>query len=101
MSALRFLLSDPLRLVCAYLALLSAALFFVMGADKRRARLGRFRVSEKTLFLLAIFGGACGGWLGMRLFRHKTRHRAFALGFPLLSLVQLGALLYFFFRRFL
>ena len=56
------------------------------------------RVPEKRLFFLALLGGACGGWLGMRVFRHKTRHRAFVWGFPLLSLAQLALCAYLLYR---
>jgi len=66
-------------------------LFFI---DKRRARAGRYRIPERTLFLWAVIGGAAGGWLGMYLFRHKTRHGKFTFGFPLLLLLQ-GVLIYF------
>ena len=71
------------------LALMSLVLFALMGVDKRKARKGRWRVRERTLFCLALLGGACGGTLGMFLFRHKTRHRMFRLGFPILAAVQL------------
>ena len=77
-----------------WLGLLSLLLFAVMGADKRRARRGKRRVPEKTLFLLALLGGAPGGTLGMRVFRHKTRHWTFAWGFPALALLQIGLLLW-------
>lgn len=75
-------------------ALMSAVLFIVMGADKRRARKGARRVPEKRLFLLALLGGAAGGWLGMCAFRHKTRHWYFRFGFPLIAAVQLAGLVY-------
>lgn len=65
----------------------SAALFVMMGADKRRAR----RKSERRLFAVAAVGGAVGGWLGMRAFRHKTRHWYFRVGFAALGLIQLAA----------
>jgi len=71
------------------LALMSLTLFVLMGVDKRRARKGRWRVRERTLFVLALLGGACGGTLGMFLFRHKTRHWTFRLIFPLLAAAQL------------
>lgn len=82
------------ELVLIWCALMSAALFIVMGADKRRARKGARRVPEKRLFLLALLGGAAGGWLGMCVFRHKTRHWYFRFGFPLIALVQLAGLVY-------
>lgn len=75
-------------------ALMSAVLFIIMGADKRRARKGARRVPEKRLFLLALLGGAAGGWLGMYVFRHKTRHWYFCFGFPLIALAQLAGLVY-------
>ena len=77
-----------------WLLLWSVILFVTMGADKRRARRAAFRVPEKTLFLLALLGGAPGGLLGMALFRHKTRHWTFVWGFRILTLLQLAGLLW-------
>ena len=57
-----------------------------MWSDKRRARKRNYRISEKTLFLTAALGGAAGGAVGMRTFRHKTKHWYFRLGFPALAL---------------
>ena len=59
------------------------------GVEKRRAVGKKWRISEKTLFLPAVLGGALGGLLGMRFFHHKTRHWYFRWGFPLLLVVQL------------
>ena len=70
-----------------------------MGIDKRRARRGKWRVSERALFLPAVLGGALGGTLGMRAFRHKTRHWYFRWGFPLLLALQLCALGWLFLKR--
>lgn len=75
-----------------YLLTVNFAAFAVMGVDKRRARRGEWRISERDLFLPALLGGALGGTLGMRTFRHKTRHWYFRFGFPLLAVVQLLAL---------
>lgn len=90
----------PLCLLPAWLALMSLALFFLMGIDKHRARRGRWRIPEKTLFLLALLGGGCGGWLGMRAFHHKTKHRTFARGFPALALTQLALCLLYLYNFF-
>ena len=65
-------------------------LFSLMGFDKRRARKDKRRVPEKTLFAWAVLGGALGGWLGMRVFHHKTRHWYFRYGFPLLTLLEVA-----------
>ena len=72
----------------------SLVLFVTMGADKRRARRAAFRVPEKTLFLLALLGGAPGGLAGMELFHHKTKLWTFVWGFRILTLVQLAGLLW-------
>ncbi len=77
------------------LALLSLAGFCAMGADKRRARRGLRRLSERSLFALALCLGAVGATAGMFFFRHKTKHWYFRFFFPLLAVLQLalGALL--------
>nr|WP_281363498.1 DUF1294 domain-containing protein [Paenibacillus lemnae] len=62
--------------------------YLVMSEDKRRARMGRDRIPEKTLFLLAAAGGALGVWGAMYRKRHKTRHLSFTLGVPLLVFVN-------------
>ena len=72
-------------------SLMSVVLFIVMGIDKNHARLRMRRVPEATLFSLALLGGALGGVLGMQIFRHKTQHMKFVIGFPLLALIQWGA----------
>jgi uncharacterized membrane protein YsdA (DUF1294 family) len=90
--------NDPRRLLPLWLMLMSLVLFVVMGADKRRAKAGVWRVPEKTLFLLALLGGAIGGMLGMRVFRHKTKHWTFAWGFPILALLQLALCFWLFLR---
>ena len=71
-----------------YLIAADLVAMLMMLSDKRRARRGDRRIPEATLFLAALLGGALGGTLGMFLFRHKTRHTAFRVGFPLLTLIQ-------------
>ena len=80
------------KIVLVYLLAVNAAAFLMMFLDKRFAVRGQWRIPEKTLFLLAALGGSLGGCLAMRLFHHKTRHRSFAVGFPLLLLVHAAAL---------
>ena len=72
-----------------YLAAVNLAAFALMGLDKRRARRGAWRISEKALFLPAVLGGALGGLLGMRVFHHKTKHWYFRFGMPALLIVQI------------
>lgn len=60
-----------------------------MGMDKRKAKKGKWRISERTLFLVALLGGAIGSTIGMHVFHHKTRHWYFKFGFPTLALLQI------------
>ena len=77
-----------------YIALMSVVLLVMMKADKERARRNQYRISEKTLWMTAILGGAIGGVIGMQLFRHKTKHLSFRFGFPLLALLDVSVLVF-------
>ena len=82
---------DKLGIILAiWFSVMSVVLFFMMYHDKKLSRKHGHRIPEKTLFVLAILGGALGGILGMQIFRPKTQHPKFYLGFPLLALVQWG-----------
>ena len=78
-----------------YFAIVSLTLCVFMYIDKQRAIKKEWRISEKTLLTLAFFGGAVGGVLGMYLFRHKTKHNAFAFGFPLMAAVHIYLIVQF------
>ena len=80
-------------LAALWVLALSLILFLRMGKDKRLAKARARRISEKSLFLLALLGGAPGGLLGMEVFRHKTKHWTFVWGFRILALLQLAGLL--------
>ncbi len=73
-----------------WLAVINLLTFIVYGADKRRARKGKWRVPEKTLFLLPLLGGSIGALLGMRVFHHKTKHWYFVWGIPAILLAQIA-----------
>lgn len=77
------------KLLAGYLLLINLAGFLLMGLDKRRARWGQWRISEKALFLPAVLGGSLGSIAGMRTFRHKTKHWYFRYGLPALLIGQL------------
>ena len=78
------------RALLLVLAAVNVVAFAVYGADKRRAKKGKRRVPEKTLFLLAAIGGSLGAWAGMYAFRHKTRHRYFVWGIPAILAAQMA-----------
>ena len=77
-----------------WIAFLSVWAFAAMGYDKRQAKRKRSRVSEKSLWLLAIFGGGIGAYFGMQVFRHKTLHTSFRVGFLMLALIDAVLILY-------
>ncbi len=71
-----------------YIAAINLAGFIIMGVDKKRAVRGAWRISEASLFMTALAGGALGCTLGMQYFRHKTKHWYFKYGMPAISLAQ-------------
>ncbi|MUV39364.1 uncharacterized protein JNUCC1_03240 [Lentibacillus sp. JNUCC-1] len=81
-------------MLLGYVGVVSLVLFCMMGMDKYKARHGQYRIAEKTLWIVALAGGALGGWIGMYMFRHKTKHLAFQIGFPFISVLQVILLLY-------
>ena len=68
--------------------------FMVYGIDKLKAKKGKWRIPEATLLLLAIVGGSIGAWCGMKVWHHKTMHKKFKYGVPLILLIQIGLCLY-------
>lgn len=76
--------------VIIWLCVANLGALILFGVDKKRAKEGRWRIPEKTLFLSAILGGSIGAILGMHLFRHKTKHWYFRYGLPAILLVQIG-----------
>lgn len=75
-------------LLIIYIITINLIGFFIMGIDKRRARKNKWRVQEKTLFLISLLFGSIGVLTGMYVFRHKTRHLSFKLGIPAIIAVQ-------------
>ena len=76
----------------AVVVIMNIATFVLMGHDKRCARQGKWRVPEKTLFLVTACFGGLGGVLGMKVFHHKTQHWYFRVFFPVLLAVQIALL---------
>lgn len=84
------------QLVGIVLLIMNIYGFFLMGFDKNKAKKGQYRISERTLWIVAICGGAVGSTIGMNVFRHKTKHKAFQIGMPFLVGLQLVVLFLFF-----
>ncbi|MBR2934596.1 MAG: DUF1294 domain-containing protein [Oscillospiraceae bacterium] len=79
---------DPIVL---WLVVVNGAGFLLMGLDKWKAKRNAWRIPENTLFTVAVLGGTPGVMAGMQTFRHKTRHRKFKYGLPVLLALQLAA----------
>lgn len=84
---------ELLIFIAAYFVLISLVTAVVTVSDKIKAKKGSFRVPEKVLFLLALSGGSLAEYLTMRCIRHKTLHKRFMLGLPLIMIFQLTVLI--------
>ena len=78
-----------LKAAIIYLAAVNLITFIMFGADKARAVKGRWRISETSLILAAALGGSAGALAGMKIFHHKTMHRKFTAGIPLIMVLQI------------
>ena len=80
-------------MVCAaaYLPVVNLTAFCMYGADKAKAKGGKWRISESALLTVAVIGGSIGAILGMRVFHHKTKKKKFYLGLPAILAVQVLA----------
>ena len=84
-----------MKYILIYLGIINLIGFFSMFLDKQKAKRGKWRIPEKTLFLLAAIGGSLGTTLGMHVFRHKTKHWYFKFGMPMILIVQIVLIIYF------
>ena len=77
-----------------YLVLVNIIAFITIYIDKKKAIKHKWRIKESTLFLLSIIGGSLGTLLGMYTFRHKTKHKQFTLGIPLILIIQISIFIF-------
>ncbi len=89
----------PLDIALQYLAIINVATFLTYGLDKWKAKRSKWRIREAALLMLAVLGGSIGAWLGMIVWHHKTQHKKFKYGIPIIILVQAIIIWYFFFRK--
>ena len=112
------------QLILIYLVAMNVVTFFMYGIDKAASKRGQSqtrlsyaereqarpkvkfkakrskrRISEATLLGMAVIGGSIGAWLGMRVWHHKTMHKKFQLGIPLILIIQLAIVLWLYSRR--
>ena len=85
---------NPITFLIIYFVIMNIVGFAIMGIDKRKAIKRTFRIPEATLFIVALIGGSIGSILGMRVFRHKTRHWYFVIGMPAILILQIALLVF-------
>ncbi|MFD0587150.1 DUF1294 domain-containing protein [Paenibacillus sp. GCM10027627] len=78
--------------LAGYMMLVNVYGFLLMHGDKKRAKQRAKRIPEKRFFIVALLGGAIGAWCGMKVWRHKTKHRSFTIGMPCLAAVNVLAI---------
>lgn len=81
--------------IIIYLLIINLIGFLSMWIDKKKAKYGKWRIPENTLFLYAILGGTLGSLVGMYTFRHKTQKPKFKIGMPALLILQILAVVAF------
>ena len=82
------------QLIPIYLVAMNVVTFFMYGIDKWKAKHSKWRISEATLLGLAVIGGSIGAWLGMKVWHHKTMHKKFQFGIPLIIVAQVAMIIW-------
>ena len=83
-----------MNIILGYLLAVNITSFFLYGIDKYKAKKGKRRISEATLLMMAAIGGSIGAWAGMRLWHHKTMHKKFNYGIPIIIIMQVALAVY-------
>lgn len=81
--------------IIIYFIVINLIGFLAMYIDKRKAKKGKWRIPEKTLFIITALGGGIGTIVGMYTFKHKTQKIAFVIGFPAITILEIITIIYF------
>ncbi len=88
-----------IQVIALYLVIINLVSIIVCKYDKNAARKRKGRVSEKSLFLLCFVGGSPAMYICMRVIRHKTKHKRFMIGIPIIIILQIAIVfLWFYFK---
>lgn len=82
------------KIILIYLAAVNLVTFVMYGIDKYKAKKSKWRIPEATLLLMAAIGGSIGAWAGMQVWHHKTLHKKFKYGVPIIFLLQIALTIY-------
>ena len=80
--------------IVIYLIVINLIGFYMMWSDKRRAKWGKWRIPEQTLFIVTAIGGGIGTIAGMYVFRHKTKKLKFTIGLPVVLVLDIALFIY-------
>lgn len=84
-----------LQNIIIYFIIINIIGFLAMYIDKQKTKKGKWRIPEKTLFIITALGGGIGTIAGMYTFRHKTQKVAFVVGFPAITILEIICIIYF------
>ena len=90
------MLKELIIIFIVYLIIINIVAFALMGIDKRKAIKKKYRIPEKVLFMSALLLGSIGANLGMKVFRHKTKHLTFVIGMPAIFVIQVLIVVFIF-----
>ena len=83
-----------MNIILGYLLAVNITSFLLYGIDKFKAKKNLWRISEATLLTMAAIGGSIGAWVGMRIWHHKTMHKKFKYGIPVIIILQIALVVY-------
>ena len=83
-----------MNIILGYFLAVNITSFLLYGIDKFKARKNLWRISEATLLTMAAIGGSIGAWVGMRIWHHKTMHKKFKYGIPIIIILQVAIAVY-------
>ncbi len=88
-----------IRNIIIYFVVINIIGFLIMYIDKKKAEKGKWRIQEKTIFIVAALGGGIGTIAGMYIFRHKTKKLQFTFGLPFITILEIIGIIYYVFLK--
>ncbi len=82
------------RYLLMYICIINIVGYFIILIDKYKAKRDKWRIKESTMLIVGLIGGALGNVLSMTMFRHKTQHKKFYIGMPIVAILHLVILIY-------
>ena len=87
-------MTDYHLFIAIYIIAVNLVTLVTYGNDKNKSIKRKRRISEPTLLTMAVLGGSIGAWTGMKVWRHKTMHKKFTIGIPIVFVIHLFIVIY-------